>query len=285
MPFDSSPGRITPYAALDETLVVHAHALRDALGDNFVGLYPTGSLAIGDFDLTSDVDFAVVTVNELSDDEVDLVQAAHSERIRLDSRWVQHLEYSFFSIPELCRRSSPYSAGGVRNERPDRDLWYFGNGAATIERSDHDNTLVTRWTLRYASPAVLGPEPASFAPDVTPTELRDEIKASILGWEQLVLADPTRFFNRFHQVFLVLNNCRALQDLHEARITSKLEGVRWAKQHIDPSWHALIDYCWQERQDTGIHVSQPANADAYRQTIDFMTHTARLAAEYRPPHQ
>ena len=182
----------------------------------------------------------------------------------------------------MHRKSSPYGAGGLRIERPERELWYFGNGAATIERSDHDNTLVTRWTLRYASRAALGPDPVSFAPDVTPGELREEIRASMLGWERLVLADPSRFFNRFHQVFLVLNNCRALQDLHEARITSKLDGMRWAKRHIDPRWHALIDYCWHERQDTGIHVTQPADEEAYRQTIRFMTHTARLAADYQP---
>jgi hypothetical protein len=190
---------------------------------------------------------------------------------------VQHLEYSFFSAAELLRTSSPYAEGGRRVERPERDLWYFENGADTIVRSDHDNTLVTRWTLRNASPVVHGPEPASLAPDVTADELRGEIRSSMLGWEQLVLAHPERFFNRFHQVFLVLNNCRALQDLHEGRITSKLAGVRWAHQHLDRGWHALIDYCWQERQDTGIDVSQPADDVAFRQTLEFMSHTARLA--------
>lgn len=41
--FDPTPGRITPYAELDETLLDHARALREALGDDFIGLYPTGS--------------------------------------------------------------------------------------------------------------------------------------------------------------------------------------------------------------------------------------------------
>ena len=205
-------------------LLSHAHALHNALRDNFVGLFPTGSLAIGDFDLTSDVDFVVVTADELNAREVELVQAAHSDRIQQASRWVKHLEYSFFSIPELYRKSSPYSDGGQRLDRSDRQLWYFENGGATVERSDHDNTLVTRWTLRYASRPVLGPVPTSFAPDVTSGELRQEIKSSMLGWEKLVLAEPARFFNRFHQVFLVLNNCRALQDLRRSDTLSFLAG-------------------------------------------------------------
>jgi hypothetical protein len=105
----------------------------------------------------------------------------------------------------------------------------------------------------------------------------------MLGWEKLVIGDASPFDNRFHQVFLVLNNCRALQGLHEGRITSKKEGVNWAKQHLDPEWHTLIDYCWQERQDKGIHVSQPADPEAFRQTIAFMKYTARLAEAYRLP--
>jgi hypothetical protein len=275
--FDASPGVITPYRRLDEVLVGHADALHAVLGSNLIGVYPVGSLAIGDFDLTSDVDFVVVTNRDLGDSDVQHVQSAHAELLSQDSRWVEHLEYSFFALPELRRKSSPYGPGGRRTGRADRQLWYFPNGGSTIERSDHDNTLVTRWTLRYASRSVLGPEPPSFAPDVTADELREEIRNSMMGWEQLVRADPMRFDNRFHQVFLVLNNCRALQDLDEGRITSKLDGVRWAKQHVDPRWHELIDYCWQERQDTGIHVSQPADPEAFRQTLDFMTFTARLA--------
>ena len=89
--------------------------------------------------------------------------------------------------------------------------------------------------------------------------------------------------NRFHQVFLVLNNCRALQDLHEGRITSKLDGVTWARQHIDRRWHELIDFCWHERQDTSIHISQPADPDVFMLTIEFMSYGAHLADAFQIP--
>jgi hypothetical protein len=280
---DPSPGLFTPFMRLDEVLVDHANSLRAALGTHFVGLYPVGSLAIGDFDLTSDVDFAVITTRELDEGEVLRIQAAHSDLLGRDSRWVQHLEYSFFALPELRRLSSPYGPGGTRTDIPDRQLWYFGNASRMIERSDHDNTLVTRWTLRYASRPIDGPEPISFAPDITPRALRNEIRNSLLGWEQLLLTDPEPLRNRFHQVFLVLNNCRALQDLEEGRITSKLDGARWAKQHLDRRWHELIDFCWQERQDTSIHISQPADPDAFARTIEFMSYGAQLAAGHQVP--
>ncbi|MBO0810461.1 MAG: DUF4111 domain-containing protein [Microlunatus sp.] len=278
-----TPGDLTPYVQLDGVLRDYAHRSRELLGDNFVGMYLLGSLAIGDFDLTSDVDFMIITKDEPSDEAFERVRAAHLEAVGQDTRWVKHWEYSLFSLERLEAKSSPYLADGSRNQAADRQLWYFGNGAVTPVRSDHDNTLVTRWTLRYRSPAVLGADPATFAPEVTPDELRQEIRSSMLGWEQLVIDDASPFDNRFHQVFLVLNNCRALQGLHQGMITSKKEGMDWAKQRLDPQWHPLIDYCWRERQDTGIHVSQPADPEAFDQTIAFMIYTARLAESYPLP--
>ncbi|HEX3200210.1 MAG TPA: nucleotidyltransferase domain-containing protein, partial [Propionibacteriaceae bacterium] len=198
--------KLTPYRGLDEVLIDYAHTSRAVLGDNFVGLYLLGSLAIGDFDLTSDVDFMIVTNSELSRGQVELVQSAHTKLIARDSRWVRHLEYSIFPLQRLSEKSSPYGPHG-RDDSAARQLWYFNNGGSAIERSDHDNTLVTRWTLRYRSKAVLGPEPAAFAPEVTSDELRQEIRNSMLGWEKLFTPDSP-YNNRFHQVFFVLNNCR-----------------------------------------------------------------------------
>ena len=213
--------KLTPYRGLDEVLIDYAHTSRAVLGDNFIGLYLLGSLAIGDFDLTSDVDFMIVTNSELSRDQVELVQSAHTKLLARDRRWVRHLEYSIFPRQKLSEKSSPYGPHG-RDDSAARQLWYFNNGGSAIERSDHDNTLVTRWTLRYRSKAVLGAEPAAFAPEVTSDELRQEIRNSMLGWEKLFTPDSP-YNNRFHQVFFVLNNCRALQGLHEGKITSKRE--------------------------------------------------------------
>jgi len=278
---DTTPGELTPYYGLDDVLTDYAGTAQDVLKDNFIGFYLLGSLAIGGFDLTSDVDFVIVTKDELSDDELARVQSCHTELLSRATPWVKHLEYSFFPMRKLGELSSPYGANGRRNASDARQLWYFCNGHSTIERSDHDNTLVTRWTLRYKSRAVLGPEPSTFAPDVSADDLRQEIQNSMLGWENLTIEDASRWENRFHQVFMVLNNCRALQDLHEGKITSKLEGVIWAKRHLDPRWYSLIDYSWRERQDSGIHVSQAADPEAFRQTLAFIKYTTRLAEKYQ----
>ena len=106
----------------------------------------------------------------------------------------------------------------------------------------------------------------------------------MLGWRD-AFAPGSPFDNRFHQVFFVLNNCRALQDLHEGRVTSKREGVRWAEQHLDAEWHPLIEWCWRERQDTAISVLQPADPAAVRETVRFMAATTRLAEQFELPSE
>ena len=273
---------LTPYSELDATLKGHAEVLKECLRENFAGFYLVGSLATGGFDLTSDIDFIVVTEWQLSNTEVEEVQKAHINTCNQDTRWVKHLEYSFFPKTTLLKNSSPYTEKGP-NTAEDRDLWYFNNGSKTIEKSGHDNTLVTRWTLREKSVVVLGLKPATFMQEIEPNDLRREIRDDLINWGKEVERFRSTHFNRFHQAFFVLNSCRVLQDLHEGRVTSKLDGVKWAKGRLDPKWIPLIDFCWQERQDTSISIHQPADPEVFRQSMEFVGYTAKLGREYQLP--
>jgi predicted nucleotidyltransferase len=58
------------YPELTSVLQRFVVGVQDALGNNFLGAYLVGSLAMGDFDLDSDVDFLILTNWELSDAEV-----------------------------------------------------------------------------------------------------------------------------------------------------------------------------------------------------------------------
>ncbi len=273
---------LTPYPELDAVLKRHAQELKAALKENFTGLYLTGSLAIGDFDLTSDIDFIVVTERALNEAELQAAQAVHTNTYNQDSSWVKHFEYSFFPKQQLLKNSSPYTAEGP-NTAEDRDLWYFDNGSKTMEKSGHDNTLATRWALREKGVVVLGPEPATFMQKIEANDLRREIRDDLVNRGKEVEMFRSKYNNRFHQAFFVLNSCRVLQDLHEGRVTSKLEGVNWAKKHLDPKWIPLIDFCWQERQDTGISVKQPADPEVFKQAMEMVEYSARLAREYQLP--
>ncbi len=270
---------LTTYPELDRVLVNHAEELKQVLGSNFVGYYLTGSLAIGDFDLTSDVDFIVVTDRRLSLSEVEGVQEIHLRISSQQTRWVRHLEYSFFPKPMLLKNSSRYTDRGPNTDEG-RDLCHYVNGSKTMVMSGHDNTLVTRWTLREKQLAVLGPRPETFMPRIEPNDLRREIRDDLVNWGQEVEFFRSTHYNRFHQAFFVLNSCRCLQDLNEGRVTSKREGVEWARSHLDATWMPLVNFCWQERQDTRISVHQPADPEIFRQSMELVQYSAQLARDY-----
>jgi predicted nucleotidyltransferase len=60
----------TPYPELNRVLGELVDSVQEVLSANFVGAYLQGSFAVGDFDLHSDVDFIIVTEEELSEKEV-----------------------------------------------------------------------------------------------------------------------------------------------------------------------------------------------------------------------
>ncbi len=267
------------YPELLNIVEKYADQLSALLGDNFIGLYLQGSLAIGDFDLTSDVDFIVITKKDLDEKEVKVIQDAHLKIYNQDNRWVKRLEYSFFPYDKLTQLSSPAKDGKFTNE-DERKLWYFDNGSKSIERSDHCNTIVTRWTLREKGVTIKGPEINNLIPPIPTEELRKEIKNTMITWAEDIKKRPDYLINRFYQSFMVLNYSRMLQDLYEGKVTSKYEGIQWAKYNLDKKWTPLIDFCWEERKDTGISIKQPINQKIFEKALDFVEYATDLAVKY-----
>lgn len=268
-----------PYPELDSILHEYALTIKQELRDNFVGFYLQGSLTTGDFDLTSDVDFIVVIHSDLLQDEVAKIQKVHVEIYNQDNYWVKRFEYSFFPKKKLNSLSSPFVTG-MSNDIQERKLWYFNNGSKTIERSDHCNSIVTRWTLYNKGITILGPDIKTLIDPIGQNELRKEIRSTMIGWEKEIATRPESIRNRFYQSYLVLNYARMLQDLYEGKVTSKLEGIAWAKQKLDPKWIPLIDFCWQERQDTAISVTQPINPEVFEKTLNFVEYVTGLAFQF-----
>ncbi len=269
----------TPYPELDHVLTDLAMKLQDALENNFVGMYLQGSLAIGDFDLASDVDFIVVTNEELTTAQVQKVREAHTHIYNQNNRWVKRFEYSYFPKRMFITHSSPYiDKKRVHQER--RNLWYFDNGNPTIKMSDHCNTLVTRWTVREKGIPVLGPSPISLIDLISADELRKEIRDTLVGWGEELLRNPAPYRNRFYQSYLVLNYARMLHDLYKGKVGSKLAGMTWAKANLDPKWKELMDYCWNERQDTTISVKQPATSEVFEKSLQFVKYAIEQGKRY-----
>jgi hypothetical protein len=250
---------MTPYDDLNAVLRALVTGVQRALGDTFIGAYLQGSFAVGDFDEHSDVDFIVVIGEELSESHVDALQVLHARVYDLESEWAKHLEGSYFPavvLRDATQRGSP--------------LWYLDHGSRSLVRSDHCNTILVRHVVRETGVTLAGPDPRTLVDPVPVAMLRDEIRATMLGWGREILAHPDRWANRFYQGYIVLNYARMLHDLIVGYPGSKRAGAEWAKATLGAQWVDLIDNAWGGRPNPAVSVRTPADPAAFARTLDFL---------------
>ena len=259
----------TPYPELNAVLQELVKGMQSALGCNLIGVCLQGSFAVGGFDLHSDVDFVVAIEEDMSDAQVDALQVMHERIYHIDTEWAKHLEGSYF--PKEVLRD--YSQRG-------RQLWYLDHGSRSLERSEHCNSVVVRWTVREHGVALAGPSPKSLVDPIPVEVLRHEILETIHDWGREILADPKRYANRFYQTFIVLSYCRMLHDLHNGYPGSKRAGAEWAKATLDPSWRGLIDRTWAGRPNPAVSVRQPADPADLARTLEFVKYIIMTSRDY-----
>jgi len=88
----------TPYPEVYMVLNSLLPDVQTILGNQFTGLYLYGSLAFGGFDQDSDVDFVVVTRDELPEASFYALQVMHDRIATMDSWCATQLEGSY--IPQ-----------------------------------------------------------------------------------------------------------------------------------------------------------------------------------------
>jgi len=265
------------YPELASVLHQFVARVQSALESNFIGAYLVGSLATGDFDLDSDVDFLVLTKVELRDADVKSLEAIHSHVHALGSYPAEHLEGSYLTA-ELLNRPD---AVGVE------PVWYLDNGSTTLVLSIHDNRWHVRWILRERGIIITGPDPKTFLPPISMEALRGEAASSIQELAGQFIAEvdrPIGWFNtRFGQSFAVLTCCRMLHTCASGIVDSKLSSVKWAEQFLDPGWCGLIRQAWMERREVrfGEKVRQPAGTDVMHETAHFLAYAVSLTETSR----
>ena len=250
----------TVFPELNEVLGELVRSVREVLGDNFRGAYLQGSFAVGDADEHSDVDFVIVTNDEVTSVEEAALQAMHERIYALESAWAQHLEGSY--IPK----------SRLRRVDPAREPFlYLDNGATELVRDNHDNTAVVRWSLREHGVVLAGPDQKTLVDPVSAQELRRNVLESMDEWESW-LAERDEGMSRRLQGLLVLSYCRMLHTLATDRVTSKREAGEWALGALDPEWAELIQRALDDRPDPWRKVHEPADPEAAERSLAFMAY-------------
>jgi predicted nucleotidyltransferase len=98
----------TPAPDVNAVLHVLLSEVQTVLENRFIGMYLYGSLASGDFDPgLSDIDFVVVTADELPDEMLPALEAMHPRITASGLKWATKLEGSY--IPrQAIRRYDPF---------------------------------------------------------------------------------------------------------------------------------------------------------------------------------
>jgi predicted nucleotidyltransferase len=228
-------GSPTPYPELNDVLRELVAGVREILADNVCGAYLQGSFALGDADEHSDVDFVVVTRDELTDAQLDALQALHKRLFALDSPWAQHLEGSYVPKTELRH---------VDESRP--PWWYLDNGASELIKDNHCNTAV-RWSLREKGVVLAGPDPKTLIEPVSADELRTDVLIALREWADWLGTSPS--YSRRAQGLTVLSICRILHTFESGLVTTKREAGKWGLGALSPEWASLVQEALDDRPD------------------------------------
>jgi predicted nucleotidyltransferase len=220
---------MTPYADVNATLADLLGRVRAILGSRFFGMYLYGSLAAGDFNAElSDIDFLVVTGDELPDDVVAKLARMHELLFSGGSRWGWRLEGSYLPLAavRVFRRDDPPRL--TINER-----------RVYLDRHWSD-WVIQRAILREHGVAVAGPPLQPYIDPISPDALRTAVREILTEWWASMADDPRWLERPGYQPYAVLSMCRALHTLANETILSKPAAARWALENVDRRWSRLI---------------------------------------------
>jgi len=258
----------TPFPEVNAILQELLDGVQGILGEHLIGMYLEGSLANGDFDQDSDIDFVVVTDMEVRGDLFSVLQRMHEQIATLDSPWSVELEGSYVSQQALRR----YDPGNSLHPNIERGK------SERLKMAQHDEVWnIHRHILRERGITIIGPDPKTLIDPVTPNDLRRAMLPALYNWATYMLNHPSEIGSQGYQSYIVLSLCRILYTLQSGEVVSKRKATKWAKETIDPKWKSLIDHAWVGRH----HSQAPADPKAVNQTLDFINYTLKRSQQFK----
>jgi hypothetical protein len=243
---------ITPYPDINIFLKLLLSNTLSTLGDQVVGLYLGGSLALGDFNPNrSDIDFVAVTFDELAPERVVALQAMHTRLWAAGTKWARRLDGSY--VPQQV----------FRHWTADHPPCPFveGDGFTVTQQG---SALIQRHIIHQYGVVVAGPRPQEILDPVGAEELRRALHEILeISWRPL-LDDPAWVRQSRMQPFAILTMCRTLYTLEHGVIASKPVAARWFKQAIGRQWTELIDWAL-----AGPHDSESSRLAATLSLIEY----------------
>jgi len=274
MPFYGFPDCPPPVRAQLERLIL---AFRAELGENLIGVYLHGSLAMGCFNpLRSDVDLLAVAGEPMAAG----VKRRITQVLLDSSRGPAPLEISFLAREDLSpwRHPAPFDFHFSEDWRADLARAVEGDGWREWNAVRHcDPDLAGHITVTLHRGLVLyGAAIRGVFPPVPPADYLASVLADVLDPTFGLVSDLS------NPVYVLLNGCRTLAYLRTGRVLSKAEGGAWAlaelPAQIRPAIACALD-AYRDRADAGdLDVTETAAAaDVLRAEIVARVQTSEVA--------
>lgn len=220
-----------PYPDINRLLEVLLRLVQSALGEQFVGLYIYGSLAVGDFNRDrSDIDFLVATKTVLPNALVEKLREMHKVITMSQMEWANKLEGSYVPVEALRRYDPANSTHPSLRTDGSFDVDYHDSGWL-IQLS-----MIPKHAITLA-----GPPPDQLIDPIPPEQVRSAARQTLEEWWRPQLSNPILLKSDEYQVYAVLTMCRSFYTLRTAQVVSKDTAAHWALSNLDPTWHDLIE--------------------------------------------
>lgn len=262
---NEAPRVLTPFPEINDVLQDLLKDVQRVLGGHLIGMYLEGSLANGDFDQDSDIDFVVVTDQEIEDNTFSALQMIHERINLLDTQWTTNLEGSYVSQYAI-RRHDPEHSKFPNIERG------FGERLKMVHNDETWN--IHRHILRKCGITITGPAPITLIDAISPNELRQAMLPVLHNWAEPLLGNPNEITRQGYQSYIALSLCRIIYTLEYGEIVSKRKAATWVKETQGKNWSELIDQAWVGRHNPQL----PVATYGVNQTLDLIRYALDKAS-------
>lgn len=211
------------------------------LGQSLLGLYLTGSLTYGDFDVgSSDVDYLVVLQHPLTPDQRVALIDLHAALGRRNPEWRERIEGSYVT-PDLLASIDP----------PDISRPYVNQGKFWEPDPPYGNEwLINRYVLQECGVPLIGPGFRDLTPPIGIEPVRAASARDLFAEWLPQVDDPEFLPDSHHEAYTTLTMCRILHRQFNDDVVSKRGAARWVRSRVEPRWRSLIDsaLAWQHGQ-------------------------------------
>lgn len=255
--------KLTIYEDVNSAINYFFQDIKSILKDHFIGMYITGSLALGDFNSdSSDIDFIVITDTSISNNLFEKLKDMHSEFAASNSPWANKIDAVYVTISALNKKDLPSSL-----------YPQVEHGTELFKNVLGDGWVFQRYTLRQCGIIVYGCEPRSIINPIDTQDMTLAVKTIAERWLKAANSDSSWLDwlrKREWQIFVIQTLCHMLYSLSTGSVVSKPAAIKWAQQELK-SWNLFITQSISKQNESDISQSDLSK------TIDFIKYTVERA--------